>query len=173
MVERLHRIREKVAINGATLGPILTEPEVLVFEHRHGVSLPDGYRHFLLNVGNGGDGPPDSGLVPLGCGPKSTYKPEVSYWEELPDIRRPFPFTKPHSWEGNGPSEEGTSMQTRYGCLFLGEEGCGVDWLLVVTGPERGNVWLVCPTGIAPHRPRLDFLDWYEGWLDGKQDRFI
>lgn len=46
-----------------------------------------------------------------------------------------------------------------------------MDWHLIVTGPERGHVWWVCGKGIAPTDPKMDFLRWYEDWLDGAEYR--
>ena len=46
------------------LNPPIAEAEVHRFEHRHGISLPDDYRAFLIQAGNGGAGP-YYGLLPL------------------------------------------------------------------------------------------------------------
>lgn len=46
-----------------------------------------------------------------------------------------------------------------------------MDWHLIVTGPERGHMWWVCGEGIAPTDPKMDFLRWYEDWLDGAEYR--
>lgn len=173
IVGRLGRIKRKIAGAQKILSPVLGEAEVSAFEHRHSVRLPEGYRCFLLEIGNGGDGPPFSRLEPLGRRPsRCSYQPDVRYWEELPDIHLPFPFTKPWCWERGEVSEEGIGEQVRHGCLFLGEDGCGIDWRLIVGGPERGNIWQTCDLGITPTRPKLDFLAWYEEWLDGRKDWF-
>ena len=66
MEEQLERIKQKITIGGLSLGPVLPEREVAAFENRHSVTLPDGYRRFLREVGNGGDGPPYYGLARLG-----------------------------------------------------------------------------------------------------------
>jgi hypothetical protein len=43
-------------------------------------------------------------------------------------------------------------------------------WCVIVTGPERGNVWMISDEGIQPTAPKRDFLQWYEDWLDGVRD---
>jgi hypothetical protein len=45
-----------------------------------------------------------------------------------------------------------------------------MDWVLIVTGPERGNIWFKCGEGITPTIPKRDFLRWFEDWLDGVRD---
>ena len=39
------------------LGPTLTEAEIAAFEDKHEIRLPDDYRVFLAEAGNGGLGP--------------------------------------------------------------------------------------------------------------------
>ena len=167
MEDRLKQIAEKIAVAEKSLNRVLTEVELCAFEHRHDIKLPEGYRRFLLEIGNGGDGPPYYNLVPLGQGPNSSSENEVKYWQQLPNIHLPFPFTMLFVWEGGGESVEGTPAQARHGNIFLGEDGCGMDWVLIVNGAERGNVWMVSGVGVAPTVPKRDFLTWYENWLDG------
>jgi hypothetical protein len=157
----ISQIRQKIAERGKRLNPPLGEPEVARFEVEHGIELPEGYRRFLTEVGNGGHGPPYCGLAPLGRSP---------YWETSADIAKPFPFTKPWVWEEENMSDEGFCEQVFHGGTYLGTDGCGQEWHLIVTGPERGNIWLICGEGIAPTRPRRDFLTWYTDWLDGVEN---
>jgi hypothetical protein len=170
MNERLQRIAEKVAATGKSLNPVLTEAEVAAFEHRHSVTLPEGFRRFLMKVGNGGDGPPAYGLVPLGRGPKSSSRPEVEYWEQLPDVAKPFPFTEPWAWERGDESHEGSREQVTHGSIFLGTDGCGMDWHLIVTGPESGNIWWITGEGMQHTIPKRGFLRWYTDWLEGVEN---
>jgi hypothetical protein len=167
MNDPILRIKHRITALAKRLSPSLTENEVAEFESKHAVKLPEEYRRFLLEVGNGGYGPPSYELAPLGSGPVSSYKPETEYWERLPDIAKPFPFTKPWVWEGGDESDEGSREQVSHGSIFIGTDGCGMDWHLIVTGPERGSIWQICGEGMQPTNPRRHFLKWYSDWLDG------
>ena len=58
--------------------------------------------------------------------------------------------------------------------LRIAHAGCGIAINLIVNGPEYGNIWVdsrVNDNGIYPEVPtlgtgRIQFLDWYEQWLD-------
>jgi hypothetical protein len=61
------------------------------------------------------------------------------------------------------------------GALAICDYGCGLYFSLIVSGPERGKVWFdrrADEAGLFPlrhphHRQEhLDFLTWYERWLD-------
>ena len=166
--ERIARIAEKIHERGSIkLLPTMREEELISFERQHGITLPTGYRDFLLNIGGGASGPPLYGLEGLvRIAPYRTLE-ERSYDPNLPCIRDPFPFTKLWIWEDGDTSEEGTKDQIFHGILTLGTEGCGQDWALVITGPERGNMWMIADVGITPTDPKRDFLQWFEDWLDG------
>jgi hypothetical protein len=168
----LPRLRQKIEANGYSLEvgtnsyslePVLSEGEVAAFESAHGILLPEAYRFFLTHVSNGG-----GGLVELGTAPAYASRPE-GYWTHLPDIGKPFPFTHGWYWEEGEDSDEGEREQVSYGSLWLTTDGCGMDWHLIVTGPERGHVWWVSGEGMTPTNPKRDFLRWYEDWLDGME----
>ncbi len=167
MDEPIARLKRKISECGKSLHPPLSESRVVGFEVKHSIALPEGYRRFLTEVGNGGDGPPDYGLVPLGCGPASSYQPEVEYWEQLRNIGKPFPFTEPWVWERGDKSHEGSIEQVRHGSLYLGTDGCGMNWHLIVTGPDRGSIWWITGEGMQHTFPKRDFLTWYIDWLEG------
>jgi len=82
-------------------------------------------------------------------------------------MKKVYPFTRPWVWEEGSLSAEGTDDQVENGQLYLGTDGCGMDWVLIVTGPDRGNIWFRCGEGITPTSPKRDFLRWFEDWLDG------
>jgi hypothetical protein len=162
------RILAKLRHRRRSLNPVLSTEEVAAFESAHEIKLPDGYRDFLLMVGNGGIGPPGYGIYRLGQVASDMSSQQQSFWRDLPDILQPFPFTRPWVWENEETSDEGTEDQVQHGSLCLGSDGCGLYWHLIITGPERGNVWAFADVGIGPLCPKRDFLTWYEDWLDEK-----
>jgi SMI1 / KNR4 family (SUKH-1) len=166
MDARLAAMRAKAAEQGRAFGPPLAEAEIRAFERRHGIELPEGFRRFLQVVGNGGDGPPTYGLTRLGEVPDRLHPDFERDWRELPHIAEPFPLTEAWGWEGEE-YDEARRDAARHGSLNLGHDGCGMYWLLIVTGRERGQVWAFTDVGVCPQEPRRDFLQWVEAWLDG------
>ncbi|MFE6225561.1 hypothetical protein [Streptomyces sp. NPDC057854] len=59
-----------------------------------------------------------------------------------------------------------------HGSLLLGTDGCGMDWHLIVTGPQRGHVWLIDEIGAIPFGTSLmpgtpGFTRWAAHWRRG------
>jgi hypothetical protein len=94
------------------------------FENRWAITLPAEYRALLMKVGNGCAGP-YYGLSPLDewCAP----------WlqEEVPPDTLSSPFT----------AEGGRSDGLARGALRICNAGCEHYYLLVVSGPCRGQIW--------------------------------
>lgn len=179
--------------------PALTEGEVREVEAQFGVELPGEYRQFLLEVGAGGAGP-FYGLFPLvkesgvwrweGDGGDMTKKPAAAWkhtarwnldghplWDECPD-------EDDERFDAESFEDAYDEWQERFyevywdeqwtdGGICICHHGCALrDWL-VVTGPERGNVWhdaMADSEGLSPWKAkdgtRLTFAGWYEQWLD-------
>ena len=163
--ETIERIKSKVAAKALDLGVPLAESKIAEFERETGITLPAGYRDFLLHVGNGGDGPPDYGMLPLGLNGIDAPATEV-----LANIRQPFPFATHWVWEDDDPLDETRYSTTFHGSINLGTDGCAMYWLLIVKGPQHGQIWNWADVGIQPLAPARDFLSWYEYWLDGGDD---
>ncbi|WP_406209958.1 SMI1/KNR4 family protein [Kitasatospora sp. NBC_01560] len=180
------------------LEPPLREAEVAAAETELGVSFPADYRGFLLGVGAGGAGP-HYGVFPLRRDDRGWYwdegrgvrgsnpllgqafpsaEEQVRGWEEL-DAREPaeadFPDEQAYraayrAWDEEW--EEHRSAVTA-GAVCLGHQGCGYFTWLVVTGPERGTLWVDGHAADPPLRPvtagarRVGFRDWYLDWLAG------
>jgi SMI1 / KNR4 family (SUKH-1) len=168
--DQVTRIAQKIRDRGIQLGSPLCDDKIRRFEQHHGISLPEGFRAFLLHSGNGGAGPPLYGLESLGEPSGGMTNEEARLWSDLSHVCQPFPFSKTWVWEAGDVSEEGTHEQIHHGCIYVGNDGCGMYWYVIVTGPEHGNVWMICGEGLQPTSPKRDFLQWYEDWLDGEQE---
>ena len=150
---------------------VLSEDELVAFEREHGVSLPEGYRAFLREVGNGGPGPGE-GLPALS---ESVERAPTR------DFATPFPFSK-RQWEERASASD-YSEEWEYeqpGLLWLGTpHDPWVSVYLVVAGEDRGMMWGFghIHGGWMPEAPTAEddarqedfrnFLQWYEDWLDG------
>ena len=172
------------------LNPVKTNAEIADFEKRFGIVLPEGYRLFLTTIGNGGAGP-YYGLESL----ENSLFLDLDYKHnrpgELLDPSKPFPFTEP--WNLAFDPQAGASRDAAYqqfeerysddqwvsGLLRICNFGCGVSMNLVVNGREYGNIWVDSrcnDSGIYPDHSgqvgRMDFLTWYELWLDKSLKEF-
>jgi hypothetical protein len=132
------------------LRPPLSELRIAELEAAAGVRLPDDYRDFLLEVGDGGAGP-YYGLVPF------DQAEQRAMMEGRFEPREPAPL------------EASPRLQPWHGVVLLAHLGCGYLAYLVVEGRRRGEVWLDLgshgePTCIAPH-----FIAFYTAWLSSLQ----
>lgn len=159
----IQRIVAKAKSAGVKLLVPLSETDLVMFEQERDVELPADYRAYLLQIANGGAGPPEHGICSLGSLPSDYELPE-------PDLAKPFPFTKSWVWEDGETSPEGQQEDTQCGVLILGTDGCAQYWALVVNGPDRGKIWMLTDVGIMPLVPSMTFSGWFEAWLDGKRD---
>ena len=158
----------------------LSEERVAALELVHGVTLPAEYRAFVMRVGDGVPGPLE-GLLPLQEALDQTPSLETlfdwwnfeavpsSVWDfdRAPELQRPFPLT---SHLDLAPGER---AHTHDGCLVLCRQWSGTFYALVVTGRGAGTVWVdsTYEQLVLDHEKRfestgLDFLTWYEAWLD-------
>lgn len=179
---------EKIVAKLAALGhryelaPKLSMAELAEVEEQFGVKLPDDYRTFLLEVGSGGAGP-GYGLFPLGR-EGGTWGWDGDGAILTGDLRKPFPHTKEWnvSFEELAEGEDEDAYWARRdawddevywnpkettGAICICHEGCAIrDWL-VVTGAERGRIWLDDRASNAGLIPRgKTFAEWYLAWLD-------
>jgi len=160
------------------LNPVLSENEITVFESTYGITLPLGYRAFLKQVGNGGAGP-YYGLESLEDGRYA----DLDYREDnFVDVSKPFLLLDYWNPIQEMETEEAyNAFQSEYldnkwvnGLLRLSNFGCGVSINLVVNGKEYGNIWVddrgndagIYPDPYLSQNSRIDFLGWYEVWLD-------
>ncbi|WP_339731083.1 HEAT repeat domain-containing protein [uncultured Gimesia sp.] len=141
----------------------LEEKALQKFESQQRIQLPEDYRAFLRYAGNGGAGP-CYGIYPL-----EKWNHFVEWVCEEPlqdDLTLSCPLylemERTPDWENN--------FQTTYpyqGTISIGTQGCTYEILLIVTGPFRGRVVYADADGQAPYLiQEVDFLAWYERWLD-------
>ncbi|MEV7793559.1 SMI1/KNR4 family protein [Streptomyces sp. NPDC087512] len=149
------------------------------FETEHGIVLPEPYRTFVAEICDGlRAGPPHYGLLPFAHNP---VDPHSGLPERL--LAAPFPLTGSWKWEEDGEElseqefealEEAVSV---HGSLLLGTDGCAMDWHLIVTGPQRGHVWLIDEFGATPFGTSPDasvmpgnpgFTGWVTHWAQGR-----
>jgi SMI1 / KNR4 family (SUKH-1) len=185
------------------LNPCLQEEEIEEFEAKYNIKLPSDYRDFLLEVANGGAGP-GYGLYALPIIDYQGYIPggktETLHQEKNDSLCQPFPLKE--AWndlnlitknEAGSASDRIAYFDNKYiqGTLTIANYGCGIYAILVITGEQRGNVWIDDRTndgGIYPasvnfchdfHDDDLEdlqpdeaqeqpvsFYDWYDDWLN-------
>jgi hypothetical protein len=144
-------------------------------ETKHGITLPEPYRRFVREVASG-IATDCMQLVQLGDpgGPESRpagpFPLDAAFGDAVLAALKGRPFAQV---AGDPAFEAGNIEGTPPGCLVVGELD-GVYSALVITGPQRGQVWqlgdLAFPetrqrhTGDGDDR-RLDFGGWFECWL--------
>ncbi len=148
--------------------PALGHEAVSAWESANRVTLPEPYRTLLAEIAGGSSlGPPeDGGLLPLGWLPPG--------WPGQGDRNpaAPFPLEESWAWEGEPPAEdrdERVADVYRQGSVVLGTDDELSYWVLVVTGPQRGKVWLIADAGAYPYPApeAFGFLEWVQHWHAG------
>ena len=200
MKEQLHRIQQKLAqakaadknleVFGADahqyhLNPPVSEAEVLAFEKKYGVQLPECYRAFMLTIGDAKAKKSDFiagpyfGLYAFGTSVDSllyekieTYlkapcnlSPDMTQeeWETLSD---PLLFSEEEEEEDD--DKYFAELAKVFGGLLpLGSQGCTYEHALVLNGKYAGRVVNVDLDLAQPKFAfETNFLDWYERYLD-------
>jgi hypothetical protein len=104
--------------------------------------LPTDYRDFLAAIGEFGAGPGYGLLSPMVAARMQTGGGTFAWTD------------------GEGPK------QAARGVLPLAHAGCGVMWLLVLTGSHRGEVWVDARSSDGrARRVAASFSVWYREWL--------
>ena len=199
MKEQLHRIQQKLAqakeadknleVFGADahqyhLNPPVSEAEVLAFEKKYGVQLPECYRAFMLTVGDAKAKKSDFiagpyfGLYAFGTSVDSLLYEKIETYLKAPCNLSPDMTQE--EWETlSDPllsSEEEEEDDDKYfaerakvfgGLLPLGSQGCTYEHALVLNGKYAGRVVNVDLDLAQPKFAfETNFLDWYERYLD-------
>ena len=195
MKEQLLRIQQKLAqakaadkdleVFGASshkyhLNPPVSEAEVLAFEEKYGVSLPEDYRAFVQTIGDANAQKLDTMVGPYyGLYAFGTQVDDLLYKGSETYLKAPCalsPDMTQEEWEAlSSPllmdeEEEESPQQCGKvfgGLLSLGSQGCAYYHALVLTGPYAGRVVNVNWDLLKPvFAFETNFLDWYERYLD-------
>lgn len=160
----------------------IDKEEVINFEQGHNISLPEDYRNFILRFGNGGCGP-GYGLLKLENGIYDL--PTNRTQSEIITLSNSFRFSKywnfeEHSNDSEEWEEEYDNIKWTDGMLRICHLGSAAYLNLVITGKERGNVWIddrsseggIYPNNHYSKKEKYDFLSWYSDWLDNSINQF-
>ena len=154
----IERVKQKVSELGIEMGAVLSEEEISRFEKQCNIRLPEAYRLFLQEVGDGCEEMFDG--FQLNCLANIEQK----------DLSRPFLLEKEWIWECDDRPrniiQEEMDSKVYQGEIELINIGCCISYNLIVTGKCRGEVWNFCDVGVQPCCERQDFLGWFELWLD-------
>jgi hypothetical protein len=176
-----------------TLNSCLSLAEVSNVESKCNIILPDDYREFLLELGNGGAGP-GYGLLEI------NIEKLIVDASQCNSLSQPFLLTKEWNNLDLPQVSDGSGVNTYFdpkfihGTIAIAHYGCGIQARLIITGEERGNIWIDDRTneaGIYPltthyaaffHddpdieadlyesveevKEALTFGEWYSDWLD-------
>lgn len=164
------------------VGETVNNEEILKFEKDYTIELPEGYKAFLLYIGNGGISFADSaagpgyGIYPLGKNTNELiYENTELYLKEDAKIH---PKMTDEFWSDlNKNIEDNDDISTEEfdlelgkifsGLLPVGTQGCTYYHALVLNGEFKGRVVNVDSDRQKPHFAfESNFLDWYERWLD-------
>lgn len=156
--EVIKRIKQKIAKLEIKRGKTLSEKEISRFEEQCNIRLPEAYRLFLQEVGDGCDDMLD--------GFRLTRLADV----EKRDLSHPFLLEEEWIWEDDDRPQriinEEIETEVYQGEFELIDIGDSISYNLIETGKCRGEVWNFCDVGVQPCCERQDFLGWFELWLD-------
>jgi hypothetical protein len=163
------------------LGKPCTAEQVTAFETKYGITLPDCYEAFVLNVGNGGASYLNAGAGPYyGIYALGTNADDFAVEEYLRAPCVLYPDMKKSSWDElisrTQDANENEITEAEYdqeigkifgGLLPIVCQGCTYFSGLVLNGPHRGRVVnLDIDRQMPSFTYENNFLDWYERWLD-------
>ncbi|WP_146157684.1 hypothetical protein [Enhygromyxa salina] len=144
----------------------ITPAAISRFETANEITLPPGYRGVLEAIGDHAPVPvrPGGALARLA---EATALPTTSAF--LGPLDSPFPHSgsAPVELAWDEDADDYADPLWLRGCLPLAEAGCDESSVLVVSGPDRGRVWDVTPSGSPQLHPTgLEFTSWYRRELE-------
>lgn len=155
--------------------------EVNAFERKYSVNLPDDYKLFVLQIGNGGKSYANSGAGPFyGIYPLGEGVDELVYENTEKYVKNEsilYPKMTNDDWEKviekiDDDNISDSDYEKELGRIFggvlpIGSQGCSYLHGIILNGTYKGKVVNIDQELQKPHFTFEDnFLDWYERWLD-------
>ena len=157
----IERIKTKIAQKNISMGPTISETEIAAFESACNTRLPQAYRLFLLEVGDGWNDPAAEGIAsPIHRLAEIEHK----------DLSLPMTLTDGWVWEDEEDEEQlsDESFERKLGNqgVELMDEGCGMTYELITAGraPVRcgaSRMWALAPAVSA----RTSWAGLSSGWI--------
>lgn len=153
------RIRKKLEAMGVAYEDRIRMDTIRRWEEKYHVVLPEELVMLYCEVCSG-------------CAMIDGFRLKgIEEWEiDENRIQQPFPFQQYWIWEED--HQENRLIQTQYGNIELLDMGDSQSWHIIVDGPQRGQMWFFTDVGIQPCASPKNVLEWFECWLDGKEDYF-
>jgi hypothetical protein len=159
-----------------------TQHEILEFEKKYSIQLPNCYKSFIQQVGNGGISFANSSAGPFyGIYPLGKYVDELIQYNTEKYLKNTcimFPKMTDEYWnsltkEIDGEDEisdedfEKELSKLFGGILPIGSQGCTYLHGIVLNGQYKGRIVNLDMDRQKPQFAfEINFLDWYERWLD-------
>lgn len=151
----------------------LTQKALLSYESKNDIELPKSYRTYLLTIANGGHGP-YAGIKTLSL--ENTIQGINKNWVD------PIAYNAVYQIDWDDPSnqrdfevqplinkEKELGESSGKGCIHIASRGCGLSTILVVSGPNKGEVWYDNTANDEGFEFKdSDFSTWYNEWLEAQ-----
>ena len=159
MKNNIDRILEKIKNKNISLNEVVKMEDIEKFEKENNIKLPEELIFFYTKICNGCVMLDGFNLL------------KMQEWKcDINNLKEDFEFEKYWIWEDDYNEEK--IKHITYGNIKLIDIGDAQSWNIIVNGKERGKMWLFTDVGIQPCAPSMDLLEWFEFWLDGKEDFF-
>ncbi|MFK7905348.1 MAG: DUF4844 domain-containing protein [Chitinophagales bacterium] len=198
-IEILKHLDKRFEIFGASshkyeFNRTISIEELNHFEEKYKVTLPEDYKAFLNEVGNGGAGP-YYGIYPLKKdlgGVENKFEllqfdfPHKEEWNLSEKFFTKFDEITGADYEDDENFDEEVAYffdhifwsnyykdELTYGSIYISNYGCGLRFLFIISGEEKGNIWFDGRADRGGIYPEIDdkenhigFSDWYINWLN-------
>lgn len=162
--KEIGKVKTKIREKEIKLTQIVKEEEIKEFEEKYKIQLPENYKAFITEIGDGWEGIEINGEQVKDC---KRFK-ECRFDEK--GVSRKFKYTESWIWEeDDDATEKKINNALKNGSIELMDLGDGMSYHLIVNGKSAGQVWLFTGEGVTPYGNGLssDFFDWVHDILDG------